>query len=61
MMAADKSKMAKFSVEEVFSYGIFDEDGSLVGAKDDAPAEFKEAFEADKKMYDDALAQGIAL
>ena len=61
MMAANESKMSNFTVEEVLSYGVFDEDGSLIGVTDFAPAEFKEAFEADKKMYDEALARGVQL
>lgn len=61
MIAANESKMSKFTVEEVLSYGTFDDDGSLIGVADFAPTDFKEAFEADKKMYDEALARGVQL
>lgn len=61
MMAVNESKMSKFTVEEILSYGTFDEDGSIIGVEDFATEEFKEAFEADKKMYDEALARGVQL
>lgn len=61
MLAFSKSKLAKIPDEIFMKYGVFDEYGDIVGVKEDAPAEFKEAYEHDKKMYDDTLAQGIQL
>ena len=61
MIAFSESKLAKYTNEECERYGVFDDLGFIIGVKDDAPADFKEAYEADKKMYDDALARGIQL
>ena len=50
MKSFSESKLALFSVEEFEKYSIFDERGLAIGVKDNAPAEFKAAFEADKKL-----------
>ena len=60
-MAFDKSELAKYSVTEILEYGLFDKYGSLVGAKEDSPVDFKEAYEHDKKIHDDALKKGVVL
>ena len=59
MTSVYDSKMAKYSFEEFMMYGIFDEDGCFTGVKDDAPDEFKEAYEHDKKLQDERDALGI--
>ena len=61
MVAYSELKLVKFSDETVEKYGLFDNWGILIGIKDDAPADFKEAYEHDKKMYDDALKNGVIL
>ena len=61
MLLPGQTKLEKFSAEDFEKYGVFDDVGDIIGVKDDAPADFKEAYEADKKMYDDALARGIQL
>ena len=61
MLAVGQTKLEKFSTEELKKYGLFDDVGDIIGVKADAPEEFKEAFEADKKMYDEALARGVQL
>ena len=50
MMAFSESKMTKYTSMEIRQYGVFDDDGILIGVKEDAPADFKEAYEADKKF-----------
>ena len=54
-------KMMNFSLDEFEKYGVYDEWGELVGVKDDAPADFKEAWAADQKLYDEAEKNGITL
>lgn len=61
MIAFTESKFWQYPVEYIEKYCLFDEYGSICGTKEDAPPEFKEAYEADKKMYDDALKRGILL
>lgn len=61
MIAFDQLMLAKFNIEEYEEYGLFDEYGSLVGTREDAPDEFKMAYEHDMKMRDEALKKGIIL
>ena len=61
MMLPGEMKMVKFSIEEREKYGIFDAEGWLVGVKESAPAEFKEAYEHDEKKEKEAWEQGIYL
>ena len=61
MVAYSELKMVKFSDKEVETYGLFDNWGVLIGVRDDAPADFKKAYEHDKKMYEDAQKRGIIL
>lgn len=41
MIAFSESALAKSTFEEMSVYGVFDEDGVPVGAKEDAPTDFK--------------------
>ena len=59
MMLPGEMKLAKFSVEEREEYGVFDEYGFMIGIKEDAPADFKEAYECDKKRAEERWAKGI--
>lgn len=59
MLLPDEVKMAKFSIEERDKYGVFDEDGFMISVKDNAPAEFKEAYEWDKKRAEERWAKGM--
>ena len=59
MHAFNGTRLAKYTKEELLTYGIFDDMGCLVGIKDDAPPEFKAAYEADKKKDDEWEALGI--
>lgn len=52
-------KLAKFSTEEYEHYGILDELGCIIGVKENAPEEFKKAFEADKKRADELEKLGL--
>lgn len=52
-------ELEKFTFEEFERYGIFDDLGELIGVKDDAPPEFKEAYEHDKKKRAEFEALGI--
>ena len=61
MVAYSELKMVKFSDKEVETYGLFDNWGVLIGVRDDAPADFKKAYEHDKKMYEDAQKRGLIL
>lgn len=51
--------LMEFSLDEQEKYGILDEDDFLIGVKDDAPVEFKAAYEHDKKQADEQWAAGI--
>lgn len=59
MLAPDDVKLKGYSVEEYEKYCVFDEDGFICGVKEDAPDEFKEAYEHDKKLQDERDALGI--
>ena len=61
MVAYSELQMVKFRDEEIKKHGVFDNWGFLIGIKEDAPEELKEAWLADKKMYDDAAKKGIIL
>lgn len=52
-------EMEKFSLEEFEQYGLFDDLGEIIGVKDDAPPEFKEAYEHDKELHAKFEALGI--
>ena len=59
MMAFSESELARYSSKEIMKYGIFDEYGVLNGVKEDAPAEFKVAYETDKKLREKWESMGI--
>lgn len=59
MLLPGQTKLSAFSIEEYERYGLLDDVGCIVGVKDDAPAEFKEAYEADKKFYQKMEAEGL--
>ena len=59
MIAFSESALAKYTFEEISVYGVFDEDGVLVGVKEDAPPDFKEAYEKDKKIRENRQALGL--
>ena len=49
MTAFSESKLAKYTDKEFEEYGIFDDLGTIIGVKDDAPADFKQAYEEYKE------------
>ena len=59
MYLFSEMRLAKYKKEEILNYGVFDKMGCLVGVKEDAPPEFKEAYEHDKKMDEEWEALGI--
>ena len=59
MLLPNEVKLAKFSIEEYEKYGVFDNEGWIVGVKENAPDEFKEAYEWDKKKNEDRWKLGI--
>ena len=59
MKAFSESKLAKYEDIESLKYFIFDEYGDLIGVKDDAPPDIKEAYEADKKIDEKWAELGI--
>ena len=59
MYLFSEMRLAKYKKEEILNYGVFDNMGCLVGVKEDAPPEFKEAYEHDKKMDEEWEALGI--
>ena len=59
MHAFNEMKLAKYTKEEVLVYGVFDDMGCLVGAKKEAPAEFKMAYEIDKQKNKEVEMLGI--
>lgn len=61
MIAPDDAKLFQYPTEDILRYCILDNEGSIIGVKEDAPPKFKEAYEHDKKMYDDALKNGVIL
>ena len=61
MVAYSELQISKFTFEEFDRYVRRDGYGIPIGVKDDAPEEFKKAWLADKKMYDDAAKKGIIL
>ena len=59
MKSFSESKLALFSAEEFEKYSVFDERRLAIGVKDDAPAEFKAAYEHDRKIDEEWEALGI--
>ena len=59
LVTPEQVKLSAFSIEEFERYGLFDEDGCIIGVKDDAPADFKEAYEHDKETEEELAALGI--
>lgn len=47
--------------EMIFEYGLFNEIGDLIGLREDAPEEVKEAWQKLKAIYDEAEARGEKL
>lgn len=47
-----------YDFEGIHQYGIFDEDGFLIGIKDDAPQEIKDSYELYIHDYEEALKMG---
>ena len=61
MIALEQSELAKYTTEEFEKYGLFDDMCDIIGVKEDAPADFKAAYEHDKKLYEEAEERGIIL
>ena len=59
MLLASDTKLWQYPVDDIMKYCIF-ENGDIVGVKDDAPAEFKEAYDWEKKKDKERWAAGIA-
>ena len=59
MLAPGQTKLEQFSIEVFEKYSIFNDVGDIIGVKDDAPTNFKEAYEHDKKMKDELWEQGF--
>ena len=57
MIDANKYKFFDYILE----YGIFDEDGNIIGIKENAPLEIKESYEEFKIVYNEALKNGAKL
>lgn len=51
MFAPGALKLADFSLEEIEKYAILDDMGCIIGVKEDAPPDFKEAYEAAQKLF----------
>ena len=50
-----------YDFEGIHQYGIYDEDGFLIGIKDDAPQEIKDSYELYIHDYEEALKMGIKI
>ena len=50
MLAPDEIKLFSYPVEEFEKYGVFDEDGHIIGVKNNASLDFKKDF-ADYQNY----------
>lgn len=59
MLVPEQTKLAQFSFEDIEKYGVFNDIGDIVGAKDDAPADFKKAYEYDKKLRNELWERGL--
>lgn len=59
MMAFSKAKFWQYSEEYFKQYCIYDEEGTLTGVKDDAPEDFKAAYEEEKKHDEKMAALGL--
>ena len=59
MFLVNDTKLLHYPFEDLQKYCVFDEDGFMTGVKDDAPSEFKEAYEWDKKRAEEWWAKGI--
>ena len=58
MLLASDTKLWQYPVDDIMKYCIF-ENGDIVGVKDDAPAEFKEAYDWEKKKEKERWTKGI--
>ena len=56
-----ENRLRDYSFEDYKKYCLFDEDLIPIGVKEDAPADFKAAYEHDKKLYEEAEERGIIL
>ena len=61
MLAISDVELKGYTVDDYEKYCLFDEDGFIAGVKEDAPADFKAAYEHDKKLYEEAEERGIIL
>ena len=59
MFAPGTFKLLEYPKEVRKRYCIFDDCGCIIGVKDDAPPDIKEAYEADKKISDEWATLGI--
>ena len=59
MHAFNETRLAEYTQEELLTYGLFDDLGCLVGVKENAPVEFKLAYEADKQKAKEWETLGI--
>ena len=58
MLAPGKSKFWQYPAEYIMEYCLF-EDGCIAGIKDEAPNDFKKAYEEHKKLEKEMWEQGI--
>ena len=49
MIAYSESKFWQYPLEEIKRYCLHDEYGSVIGVKEDAPADFKAAYAAEEE------------
>ncbi len=59
VLAYGESKFWQYPIEEIRKYCLFDEFGSIIGVKETAPADFKEAYEEHRKRRDEWEKLGI--
>ncbi len=59
MIAYSESKFWQYPSEEMERYCIYSEHGYIIGVKEDAPAEFKEAWAAEEERNRKWEALGI--
>ncbi len=59
MLAYDEFKFWQYPFEEIEKYCLFDEYGSLIGVKKEAPTDFKEMYEEYEKKFQNGKRQAL--
>ena len=53
--------LEKYNFKEIVKYAVYNDDGFLIGVKDDAPQKVKDSYQLFQQVHEKAKKQGVKL